>query len=111
MNFAFLVPISLFVCITLAIKFIMDGRVRRQIAESHASAELVQAMLQLDALNQRLSALKWGIVLCCVGAALGLIDVLNVDGNSPGTFGILLGACGIGLLIYHALASREKSLK
>jgi hypothetical protein len=102
------IPISLFVCITLAIKFVVDARVRKQIAESHVSTELVQAMLKIDDINHRLSALKWGIVLTCLGLGLGLVDALNFYQHSPGAYGILIGACGAGLLIYHALASRQQ---
>ena len=40
-----LIPIVLFVCIVVAIHIIMDGRVRRRIAESGASEDLVRTML------------------------------------------------------------------
>ena len=106
-NFEFLIPIVLFFCITMSIKFIVDGRFRRRLAETHASEELVKAMLAADERTRRYDALKWGIVLTALGLAFGVIDVANLDGDSPGTYGLLIGSAGLGMLGFHMLARKD----
>ena len=108
MDFAPLIPIVLFVCITYAIKIVMDGRVRRRLAESGASEDLVRTMLAADEQNRKVSSLKWGLVLVLVGIAFGLIDVFNLGPNDPAAFGIVIAAAGLGMLGFHGLASRAR---
>jgi hypothetical protein len=105
-NLEFLIPITLFVCVTLAIKFIVDARLRRRLAETNASEDLIKGMLQADEQSQRLSALKWGIVLTLQGLAFGLIQGLRLEEDSAGVIGLVLGAAGVGLLSYHVIARR-----
>lgn len=99
-----LIPITLFVCITYAIKIVVDARMRRRFAETNASDELIRSMLRADEQARRLSALKWGLVLTLQGLAFGLIGWLHLDGDSPGVIGLVIGAAGIGMLAYHAIA-------
>ena len=106
MDFGNFIPIVLFICVTLAIKFIVDARVRRRMAETHASEDLIKAMLMADEHSRQMSAFKWGIVLVSLGLAFGLIDWLNLNADSPGTWGLLLGFAGAGLLGFHALNKR-----
>jgi hypothetical protein len=105
-NLEFLIPIVLFVCITLAIKFIVDARLRRRFAETNASEELIKGMLQADETSRRLSALKWGLVLTLQGLAFGLIQGLHLEDATAGVIGLVMGAAGVGLLSYHAIARR-----
>ena len=102
-----LVPIAFFVCIVVAIHIIMTGRVRRRIAESGASEDLVRTMLAADERNRAVSSLKWGMVLVLVGIAFGLIDLLNLRQDDPATFGIVIAAAGLGMLGFHMLAARK----
>ena len=102
-----LIPIVLFLSVVAAIKIVMDGRVRRKLAESGASETLVCSMLLTDEQNRRLSTLKWGLVLALVGMAFGLIDLLNLSAKDPVTFGMLITSAGLGMLRFHALASRR----
>ena len=102
-----LIPIVLFLSVVAAIKIVMDGRVRRKLAESDASETLVRSMLLTDEQNRRLSTLKWGLVLALVGMAFGLIDLLNLSAKDPVTFGMVIASAGLGMLRFHALASRR----
>jgi len=102
-----LIPIVLFICITAAVKFIMDGRVRQRLAQSGASEDLVRTMLAADEQNRKVSSLKWGLVLLLVGIAFGIIDVTNLNADDPATFGIVIAAAGLGMLGFHALANRK----
>jgi hypothetical protein len=106
MDFAYLIPITLFVCIVMAIKVVVDSRLRRRLAETNASEEMIKSMLVADEQSRRLSALKWGLVLTLLGVAMGAIDGMNMSSEDPGAWGLLLGAAGVGMLIYHAVANR-----
>jgi hypothetical protein len=106
MDFAYFIPISMFVCIVLAIKIVVDARVRRRIAETNPSDELMKQMMAADEISRRLSALKWGLVLTLLGVAFGIIDATNLPSNAPGAWGILFAATGVGLLAYHAIANK-----
>jgi hypothetical protein len=107
MELELLIPIVLFICITYAIKVIMDGRVRSKLAQSGASEDLVRTMLAADEQNRKVSSLKWGLVFVLVGLAFGLIDLLDLAPAAPATFGIVIFAAGLGMLGFHALANRR----
>ena len=109
MQLEMLVPITLFVCVVAVFKIVMEGRVRGRLAQSGASEDLVRAMLAADERNRSVSSLKWGLVLVLIGIGFGLIDLLNLDGNDPATFGILIGFAGLGMLGFHALTGRTRA--
>ena len=106
MQFEIFIPIVLFICIVMAIKIVVEARLRRRLAETHATDELVKSMLQADEQYRRLSALKWGLVLVLVGVSFGMIDMLNLNPDDPATYGLLSVAAGLGLLGYHLVARR-----
>jgi hypothetical protein len=106
MDFAYFIPITLFICIVVAIKVVVDARVRRRIAETNPSEEAMKAMIAADELSRKLSALKWGLVLTMIGIAFGIIDGANLSSEAPGAWGILFAAAGLGLLAYHGIANR-----
>ena len=108
MDFALLVPITAFVCTVMAIKVIAEARLRGRLADTNASQDLVKSMLLADEQSRRLSALKWGLVLTLIGLAFGLISALHLDGDNPGTWGLLIGAAGVGMLAYHGIANRVR---
>ena len=106
MDFALLVPITFFLAVVMAIKVVVDSRLRRRLAETNPSEELMKQMMAADEVARRLSALKWGLVLTLLGVAFGIIDGVNLGSDDPGTWGILLAAAGIGMLAYHAIANK-----
>lgn len=108
MEFGLLVPITAFICIVMAIKIIVETRLRARLAETNASEDLIKSMLVADEQSRRLSALKWGLVLTLIGLAFGLISAMHLDSQDPGTWGLLIGAAGIGMLVYHAIANRAR---
>ena len=108
MEFGLLVPITAYICIVMAIKVIVEARLRSRMAETNASEDLVKSMLVADEQSRRLSALKWGLVLTLIGLAFGLISAMHLDSQDPGTWGLLIGAAGIGMLVYHAIANRAR---
>ena len=102
-----IVPLALFVCITYTVKIIMDARVRRRLVESSASESLVRSLIEADELSRRTSAMKWGLVLTAIGGAFGVIELLKLEADRAGTFGLVFFAAGVGLLAYHVLAQRK----
>ncbi len=107
MDFEILIPITLFICIVMAIKVVVDSRFKRRLAETHASEDLIKAMLTADEQSRRVGALKWGIVLTLIGLAFGLIDMVNLQPDAPATWGLLIGAAGVGMLGFHVISNRK----
>ena len=108
MEFGLLVPITALICTVMAIKVIVEARLRSRMAETNASEDLVKSMLVADEQSRRLSALKWGLVLTLIGLAFGLISAMHLDSQDPGAWGLLIGAAGVGMLVYHAIANRAR---
>ena len=106
-NFGDFIPMVLFVCVVMAIKFVVEARQRKQMVENQFSEDLVKSMLLADEQGRRLSALKWGLVLTTVGLAFGLVSALHLDSDNPGTFGLLIGAAGVGMLAFHHFGSPQ----
>lgn len=105
-NLEFLIPITLFVCITYAIKAIVDARVRKQLVASNVSQELIQSIVEADELRRRHATLRWGAILIALAVGFGLMEALNLRDITPGVLAILLGATGIGNLIAYHLSRK-----
>jgi hypothetical protein len=106
MNFDFLIPISIFVCIAYSIKVCVDAMVRRRMVDSGGSAELVNSLLRDEELRRRHSSLRWGIVLLSVGLGFGLIEWFGWRDVTPGAVAVLAGATGLGNLVFFAISRR-----
>jgi hypothetical protein len=107
MNFELLIPISLFVCITYAIKAVVDAGVRRKMVDSSGSQDLVRAMLQGEEQRSRHGSLRWGIVMVALAIGFGIVDAGHWDELSPAVIAVLLGATGLGNLAYYAIARKQ----
>lgn len=106
MNFEILIPISLFICITYAIKVVVDARVRRQMVTVGGSEELVRSVLQSEELRRRHSSLHWGVVLVALGIGFALIQSLGWQDLTAGLVAVLALATGLGNLVFYAIARR-----
>ncbi|PWK54417.1 DUF6249 domain-containing protein [Pleionea mediterranea] len=98
-----IIPMVGFVCLVAIIKVVTDNRVRRRLAETHASDEVVKSMLESEQSSQREGALKWGIVSASTGAGLIIIDILSLSSEQVSTYGVIIVAAGVGLLVYYKL--------
>ena len=107
MNLELLIPISLFVCITYAIKAVVDAGVRRKMVDSSGSQDLVRAMLQGEEQRSRHGSLRWGIVMVALAIGFGIVDAGHWNELSPAVIAVLLGATGLGNLAYYAIARRQ----
>ena len=100
------IPISLFLCITYAIKAIVDARVRRQLVNANVSQDLVKSIIEGDEVRRRHASLRWGIILLALAVAFVLIEAFSWREVTPGVIAVLLGAIGLGNLAYYALSRR-----
>jgi hypothetical protein len=106
MNFDILLPMTLIVGIVYAIRTVVEARSRRQLLlAADGSLDLVNALLQAQQRQRRLSALRWGVVLVALAIGFACVEWLGWE-LSPGSLAVLVGATGIGNLIFHALGRR-----
>lgn len=108
MNFDLLIPITLFICIAYAIKVVVDAYTRRRVIESSGSEELVRSLIDGEASRRRHASLHWGSVLVALAIGFGLIELIGWNEVTPGAIALLLGATGLGNLVYYVL---ERKLK
>jgi uncharacterized protein DUF6249 len=102
-----LIPIVGFLCLVAIVRAVVDSRLRRRLAETHASEELVRALAETEREDRRTGALKWGLVLIASGAGFVVIDVLRLGSEDPAAYGLLLCSAGMGLLAFHLLQHRR----
>ena len=106
MDLGLLIPISLFVCITYAIKVVVDAMVRRHMVNAGGSEELVNSILRDEEQRRRHSSLRWGIVLVSVALGFGLIQLFGWREVTPGLIAVLAGVTGLGHLAFFAISRR-----
>lgn len=102
-----LIPMVGFVCLVAIVHAVVDGRVRRRLVETHASEELVRALAESESHSRRSGALKWGLVLVSAGIGFVLVGLFGLAAEDPAAYGLLLGCCGAGLLVFHVLQRRR----
>ena len=107
MQFEIFIPIVFFLCITYAIKVVVDARVRRRFIESNGSDDIVRAMLVGEEQHRRLGSLRWGVILVALAVGFGLVDAGGWNDLTPGVLAILLGATGLGNLAYWFIARKQ----
>ncbi|GLQ89651.1 hypothetical protein [Dyella flagellata] len=105
-----LVPIVLFLCVTLGISYIVrllvSARLRIRMLQACSSKELVESVVQADAHRERMNALRWGILTCMEAIGFGVIQAMGWNEINPGVVAMLLGAFGFGSLLFFMLARR-----
>ncbi|TAM99066.1 MAG: hypothetical protein EPN40_05775 [Rhodanobacteraceae bacterium] len=109
MDFGILIPIVLFICITYAIKIVVDARVRSRIIDTGGPQELVNSIMRDEEQRRRHSSLHWGIVLLSVGVGFGLIQWFGWREVTPGVIAVLAGAVGLGNLVFFAIARKSRA--
>lgn len=111
-----LVPLGFFALIAYIAKLIGDTRIRRKALDSHASADVAEAILNGRwAEPSTRSALKWGLVVVALGIGLLLVDLFTIGFESPVAYAVLLLTTGTALLGYYVIerdsgASRSSSM-
>ncbi|MBE1160102.1 hypothetical protein [Dyella acidiphila] len=104
------VPIVLFVCITFAIsyaiKLLVEARVRIRMLQATDSKELIETIVRSEEHIRRGASLRWGIVVAAEALAFGAIQLAGWSTVTPGVVALLLGAFGVGSLVYFFLSRR-----
>lgn len=98
MDFATLIPITLFVCFTRAIKSVVDAPVRRRMIAAGGSEELINSLVREEEQRRRHSSLRWGMVLLFVGGGFGLSQWFSWQKVTAGSIAVLAGVTGLGNL-------------
>ena len=101
-----LIPIVLFLCITYAIKAVVDARFRQKMVGAGGSEELIRSILQGEELRRRHASLRWGIILVALAGGFALIQQSDWHELTPGMIAVLAGATGLGNLVYFAIARK-----
>jgi hypothetical protein len=104
MDFELLIPITLFVCVTYAIKALLDARTRAKLIAANGSEEMIRSLVQNEEQQRRHASVRWGVVLVCLAIGFALIEYFGWDDVTPGAIAVLLGATGVGNLISYAVS-------
>lgn len=108
MDIAVFIPITLFVCIYLAIKAVVDARARKHMLQSHGSEEMLRTLLEGEETRRRQASLRWGVILVALAVGFVALEGVAWQDPSPLMFAILLGATGLGNLAAYFLGRRMK---
>ena len=106
MDYAYLIPISMFISIAYVIKVVVDARTRRHLIGANGSEELVRSIMAGEDLRQKHSSLRWGVILVSIAIGFGLIEAGGWQEITPGVVAVLAGATGVGNLAYYFLTRR-----
>jgi hypothetical protein len=99
-----IVPVVLFLCITYAIKLLIDARLHSQMFKNGASEAWLESILKTEERQRRYASLRWGVVLLALAAGFGLNQYLYNDNFNAGSIAILAGAVGLGNLVFFGLS-------
>jgi hypothetical protein len=105
-----LIPLALFGCVTFAvtyaIKLLVGARVRIKTLQACESKELIESVLRGEDHLSRMSSLRWGLLLTLGALGFAIIEFAGWTSISPGVIAVLLGAFGIGSLLFFFLSKR-----
>jgi len=102
------IPITLFICIYLAIKAVVDARARKHMLQSNGSEDMLRTLIEGEETRRRQASLRWGVILVALAIGFGLLEGFDWTDASPGLFAILLASTGVGNLAAYYLARRAK---
>lgn len=98
--------IAFFGSIAFITRVISDNRVKRELVNMRTDRDTIEYLLSQAPASQHESSFKWGLVAVALGAAFGLIHLLDLDGNDAMTYAIMFVAGGGGLLVHYAMKAR-----
>ena len=106
MAWGIFIPIVLFIVFGWIIKIISDNRVRQKLIEQGLVDEKVKNLYPDREVSQRLSSLKWGLVLVGIGLAILLGQLFNPEISDEMTVSGMFLFAGLGFLIYYIVAKK-----
>jgi hypothetical protein len=64
-----LIPITLFLCITYAIKALLDSRTRAKLIAANGTEDMIRSLVQNEEQQRRHTSLRWGVVLTALASS------------------------------------------
>ncbi len=102
-----LIPAIIFGAIVAIVKIVAETKTRHKLIEKGMVDDKVKHLFMRTAELQRLSSLKWGMVLVAIGLSL-LISYIWPDlFDDGGTIGLMFLFAGVAFLIYYGIAHKE----
>jgi hypothetical protein len=106
------IPVVLFLCVTFgisyAIKLLVGARVRIKMLQASDSKELIESIVRGEEHLGRMTSLRWGLLLLTEGLGFGVVQWAGWTTITPGVVAVLIGAAGLGSLLYFLIAQRLK---
>lgn len=106
-----LVPIfsvfSVFGSVVLIVSISTNFSLKKRLIEKNLVGE--EAMSFFRSVDNKLNALKWGLIILFGGIGLVIIDACRLDGDDAMTYGIEAISVAIGFILYFFIAKRENS--
>ncbi len=102
------IVLIIFSALVMIVKASVDGIIRAKALKSDAgSAEVLKALSQ-SGTPFHLTALKWGLGLASLGIGFLVIEVLKLQPDQPGTWGVITISIAIGLLAFYAFIRKQE---
>jgi hypothetical protein len=109
--FDVLLPIALFggfgTTLYYFTKVLTDYILKKKMIEKGYVNEESQSVFKEHKLENRYSALKWGLLTFSAGIALIIIDAMHVDADSTLPYGIFAVCVSLGFLVYYFMVRKE----
>lgn len=94
--------------LVLIVRATIDGIVRAKALKSDAaSSEVIKALSQADT-PYHLTALKWDLGLGSLSLGFLLIEVLKLQPDQPGTWGVITLSISAGLLAFYTIVKKQE---
>jgi hypothetical protein len=110
--FDVLLPVALFGSFGATLyyftKVLTDYILKRKMIEKGYVNEESQSLFRQQKVDNRSSALKWGLLIFSAGIALIIIDATGVDAETTLPYGIFAVCVSIGYLVYYYILKKEK---
>lgn len=103
---ALMIPITFLVVVGWTSKWLSDNRVRRELINANATAEIIERMF-MRPVQDLDSSLKWGMVSIGVGLALTGIQLLDIDADDPLTFALIFIFAGAALILFYFMKANQ----
>ena len=100
-----IVPVIFFAFVAM-VKILADARVKRMLIEKGKVDENVKFLYQSVSSNP-IGAVKWGLVLIGIGAALLIGQIFPYTFDDIGVVGLMCLFGGIGFIIYYSMAKQQ----
>lgn len=101
------IVLIIFAALVMIVRASVDGIVRAKALKSDAAAAEVIKALSQTGTPYHLTALKWGLALGSLGLGFLLIEVLKLQPDQPGTWGVITLSIAAGLLTYYGVAKKQ----